>query len=215
MFYEVLDKKQLVVLKKIARELPVKGSYLAGGTALALQLGHRKSEDLDWFSPNEFSIEKIITLLKNIGQYKEVEISKGTFHGLVDGVRVTWLYFPNKLLTEKVIDINFYNLPLAAPEDIGLMKLIAASQRGSKKDFIDLFALDLTGIKIEYLIKNLHVKYAKEDLNYYHIVKSLTYFDDAEEEVMPNMLWGYSWQEIKKYFLNRQKSFFDLLEKLG
>lgn len=214
MFYEVLNEKQLKVLEKISYQMPVQGSYLAGGTALALQLGHRKSEDLDWFSPVEFSVDELSSKLKKIGNFQVLDLSKGTFHGIVDGVRITWLFFPNPLLKELVIDKNLNNLPLASLEDIGLMKLIAVSQRGAKKDFIDLFALTQKGIEVGELLKSLHLKYPREKLNYYHIVKSLCYFDDAEEELMPEMLWNYNWDEIKKYFLGKQKEFINVLKNL-
>ncbi|GAV25355.1 hypothetical protein ciss_12880 [Carboxydothermus islandicus] len=214
MFYEVLNEKQLKVLEKIVFQMPVQGSYLAGGTALALQLGHRKSEDLDWFSPVEFSVDELSSKLKKIGNFQVLDLSKGTLHGIVDGVRITWLYFPNPLLKELVIDKDVNNLPLASLEDIGLMKIIAVSQRGAKKDFIDLFALTQNGIEVGELLKSLHLKYPGEKLNYYHIVKSLCYFDDAEEELMPEMLWNYNWDEIKKYFLGKQKEFINVLKNL-
>ncbi|NYE58570.1 nucleotidyl transferase AbiEii/AbiGii toxin family protein [Carboxydothermus ferrireducens] len=215
MFYKALEEKQLKVLQKIAREIPIKGSYLAGGTALALQLGHRKSVDLDWFCPSKFNPEQLVARLKEKGEIMESEIGKDTFHGVLDGVRVTWLYYPNPLLKPLIEDKNIPGLFLASIIDIGLMKLIAVSQRGSKKDFIDLFALAKSGIELSYLLKNLSQKFPNTTINYYHIIKSLTYFNDAEDEPMPRMLWENSWEEIKNFFLNKQKSLFQFLKYLN
>lgn len=95
MFWNTLDRSRKSLLAKLAAGMPVPGSYLARGTALALILGHRKSIDFDWFTPNDFQTGVLLRDLAMLGKVKVGEIRKGTFHGFVDGIRVTWLWYPN------------------------------------------------------------------------------------------------------------------------
>lgn len=94
MFWDILNGDQRRVLEKILKNMPLPGSYLAGGTALALILGHRESIDFDWFVREDFDPEELEYLLSKIGQLKTIETKKGTYHGFLDGVRVTWLNIP-------------------------------------------------------------------------------------------------------------------------
>ena len=98
MFWDVLDKPRQSLLKSIVASPPIRGAYLAGGTALALQYGHRLSEDFDWFLPESFDPGKLPALLECFGTVSVAETHAGTFHGWIDGIRVTWLHYPNPLL---------------------------------------------------------------------------------------------------------------------
>jgi hypothetical protein len=100
-------------------------------------------------------------------------------------------------------------LRIASIEDIGTMKLIAASQRGARKDFIDLYMIEKNGVSISSLIQRLPVKFPNTAINYYHIVKSLVFFDDAEQEPMPRMLHPLEWETVKNYFIQIQKQLLD------
>ncbi len=95
---------------------------------------------------------------------------------------------------------------MASLHDIAAMKLIAASQRGSKKDFIDLYMIEQNGLTLASIIKSLPEKYPNTSINYYHIIKSLVYFDDAELEPMPRMLVELEWGTTKDFFVQKQKS---------
>jgi len=79
------------------------------------------------------------------------------------------------------------HLKIASIVDIGTMKLIAASQRGARKDFIELYVIAQSGISLVSLIERLPDKFPNTSINYYHIVKSLVFFDDAEQEPMPRI----------------------------
>lgn len=98
MFWNTLDRPRKILLTRLAANIPVSASYLTGGTALALILGHRKSIDFDWFTPNEFEPGILLRDLSVLGKVKVAETKKGTFHGFIDGIRVTWLMYPNPLL---------------------------------------------------------------------------------------------------------------------
>ncbi|MGI6702804.1 MAG: nucleotidyl transferase AbiEii/AbiGii toxin family protein [Clostridia bacterium] len=206
MFWDILNGNQRKVLEKILENMPLPGSYLAGGTALALILGHRESVDFDWFVREDFDPERLEYLLSQMGQLKTVETKKGTYHGFLDGVRVTWLRYPNPLIEPLESEKDFYGLLLPSITDIALMKLAAVSHRGAKKDFIDLYSICKTGISVEYLMDLLPRKFPDADINYYHMVKSLSYFDDAEREQMPIMRIQLVWEDVKEFFLDAQNN---------
>lgn len=205
MFLDIFDQPRQDLLKKILSAPPVVDSYLAGGTALALMLGHRQSIDFGWFSSLRFSGEVITEELSQLGELQIGEIKEGTFHGFLDGIQVTWLYYPNPLLEALVTSPAIPDLRLASLLDIGVMKWSALSSRGSRKDFIDLYFLAQAGIEIQTLLPYLSQKFPNTNINYYHMVKSLTYFDDAEAEAWPVMLKPAPWEDIKNYFQQQQK----------
>lgn len=207
-----LRKEQKSLLNLIADQMPLQGSYLAGGTALALIIGHRESVDFDWFSPAEFDPESLARKLSLIKPFKVNEATRGTLHGIMDNVRVTWLYYPNPLLDSFITSSSMPGLKLASLKDIGTMKLIALSHRGSAKDFIDLYKLHENGLDLESLIELMPSKFPGTKINYYHLIKSLSYFDDAEAEPMTRMHVALNWADLKKFFLNEQGR---LLEKIG
>jgi hypothetical protein len=183
----------------------VPNAYLAGGTAVALQLGHRESVDFDWFSATLFDAEAVAESLAEIGRVRVSEMKKGTFHGFVDGVQVTWLYYPNPMLGELVVSPDMPGLRLASLTDIALMKWSALSSRGSRKDFIDLYFIARTGLEIRSLVPLLGKKFPNSNINYYHMIKSLSYFDDAEQEAWPVMHKPVDWEEVKAFFKQQQR----------
>jgi len=207
LFWHALDQTQRSLLTKLAVNIPVPGSYLAGGTALALILGHRKSVDLDWFTPLAFHPDPLIQNLSVIGKVKVAETRDGTFHGFVDGVRVTWLYYPNPLLQPLLIVDDAPGLRLASLTDLAIMKWKALSQRGARKDFIDLYFISQRGYDLKYIMSLLPDKYPQVDINRYHMIKSLSYFDDAEREAMPVMIQNVKWSTVREFFLSAQKTF--------
>ncbi len=99
MFWDVLDKPRQSLLKSIVATPPIPGAYLAGGTALALQYGHRLSEDFDWFLPESFDPGKLPALLEPFGTVSVAETHAGTFHGWIDGIRVTGSITPTPFWT--------------------------------------------------------------------------------------------------------------------
>ncbi|MGI6253646.1 MAG: nucleotidyl transferase AbiEii/AbiGii toxin family protein [Aminivibrio sp.] len=204
MFWNVLDESRQYLLRRLAENPPMKGAYLAGGTALALLFGHRLSEDFDWFLPRSFDPGRLPPLLELFGEVAVAETHTGTFHGWIDGIRVSWLYYPNPLLEELRKAKDLQKLFLASPLDTGLMKWAALSDRGARKDFLDLYELARQGITLERLFPLLPRKFPGKRLNLYHMVKSLSYFDDAEKDPWPVMLRETDWNRLKEYFLSSQ-----------
>lgn len=184
--------------KKIINKLTtlpfIQDFYLSGGTALALQLGHRESIDFDFFSENEFNPEDILKQLKTIFTLKDLSISKGTLNCLINGIKFQFLHYPYFLL-EKFIDWKDINI--SSITDIACTKLITVSARGSKKDFIDVYFI-LKQYSLDELFGKMDMKYKNIDFNKVHILKSLTSFEEANDQPMPKMHIKRSWGEIKE-----------------
>jgi len=91
-----------------------------------------------------------------------------------------------------------------------MMKLIAISQRGTKKDFFDLFYIcNNYNIRISEILEILDTKYDKDKINYAHIMKSLSYFEDDEDEILPKVYIKYNWEKVKEYYINEQKNIYN------
>lgn len=190
---EALGRSQRSLLPRLAPLASEHGFYLAGGTALALQLGHRRSVDFDFF--REDPIDDPLRLaadLRTVGLSFETDsVERGTLHGRASGVRLSFLEYRYPLL-QPLLEVE--GLRLAAPEDIAAMKLAAVAQRGSKKDFIDVFALGrLFGLP--EMLGFYRKKYGVKDDG--HLLVALTYFDDADRERTPILLHRHSWPAMK------------------
>jgi len=210
-FWEAINSEQKEVLKKIVADLPIKNSYLAGDTGLALLLGHRKSIDFDWFTPAEFEPAELENKLASSGNLKVLKSKAGTFHALLDQVRVTWLYYTNPLIQPPLKISQVPGLKIASLADIGVMKWIAISQRGTKKDFIDLYFILQEGLTLGTLITYLPEKFPQKNLNFYHLIRSLSYFEDAEKQQNLQMLKQVSWQQVKSFFTAEKNRLLDVL----
>jgi len=194
MFKQSISQGTRRVLEKVAQTDIATNFYLAGGTALAIQLGHRESIDLDWFCQKDFSNQKVKDNLSELGNFKLYSEEDGTLHGELDSVKITFLRYKYDLLYPV---IAFENIKLADERDISAMKIDAASSRGSKKDFIDLYFL-LKKYSLTDLISFFEKKFSNIEYNKLHILKSLIYFEDAENEPTPLMLEKVDWEKVKE-----------------
>jgi hypothetical protein len=86
------------------------------------------------------------------------------------------------------------------------MKLVAVSGRGSRKDFVDLYFMLRGGAPLDALLRELPMKYGEGRVNTYHVLKSLTYFEDAEAEPPPDMLMPFDWKECKRFFVREARA---------
>jgi len=194
MFKETLEAKTERVFESLGKLQWMDDYYLAGGTALALQLGHRKSVDLDFFSIQDFELNKLESSLKEVGRVKVLSKDEGTLHVNLNNVLVSFLRYRYKLLYKK---INFEDVNMADWRDIACMKISAISDRGSKKDFVDLHFL-LKQISLQKILSLFERKYKGIEYNKVHILKSLVFFDDAEKDPSPKMLESVTWSDIKR-----------------
>lgn len=193
--YETIKPTTLGLLKQL-QDIPLlSNTRLVGGTSLALQIGHRKSIDIDLFGEIKCEQYELVDSLSNLGQLTILNESKNIHVYQLNGIKLDIVNYKYPWIKPIVIEDN---LKLANIEDIAAMKITAIIGRGTKKDFIDLaFLLDI--FSLDEILSFYEVKYP--EASRFMAMKSITYFDDAEAEPMPNMLKEKSWSDIKKKIL--------------
>ncbi len=185
----------LELLNKLMAFPPLNNFYLAGGTALALQYGHRLSVDIDLFIDKPFDQESILVQLQQHfepNQLQVLNISTNSINCIIQKVKVDFLAHQYPIIDKPIIEDNIRMLSIA---DIAAMKIGAAGSRGSKKDFFDLKEL-LKQYSLAALLGFYKQKYTQNDI--WFIVRSLTYFDDAEQSEEPIVLNKQSWEGVKQ-----------------
>jgi len=195
----ILSREQNEVLERLKKSVLSNNLfYLAGGTGLAIILAHRKSYDFDFFSKDQFSTEKLLEIIVKSFEEDEVilsEIKEDTLIVFINNIQVSFFQY-NYPLLKNIIKKD--GLCIASLEDILAMKVIAIIQRGTKKDFIDLWII----IKEKkYSLQDTFIfcktKYGKA-FSESIALKALTYFKDAEEETPDEEESNFSWESIKK-----------------
>lgn len=180
MFEQTLPESSRQLLSELNAEIKKLKFYLGGGSGLALQLGHRISEDLDFFTTEYFQPELLSRSLENRYRYQETMVGSGTLYCDINGVKVSFLYYRVPLIYPIV---EFQKIKIADWHDIIAEKFKVLSQRGSRKDFYDLYiCFTIQNLSIAEGISILKKRFVGTNINYYHILKSLVYFEDVEKE---------------------------------
>ena len=183
MHWNIFDKSRYKLLKKISEVVSIDDYYMIGGTALSLQLGLRESYDFDFCVQREFNNEVLLNELKSIGNVEVIQNQKGTCDVLLNGVQVSFFYYPNKVINDFKKVKEMPNLKLASILNIATSELV-----------------------------NGLIQKCGENINYVNIIMGLSYFEDAEDEILPNTFVTYNWGDIKKFFLKFQKEVQEKLE---
>lgn len=201
---KVLSARAWRAVRKLTASEQFKGWTVAGGTGLALQIGHRYSDDLGLFRPEEFDPERLLKHLSKFGSLLVQNRDRSTLHAVFEGLRLSFLQVDPPLLFP---GIRYRGLSIADPRDIAVMKLVAIGGRGSKKDFIDLYFC-LKGIgNLDTFFSMLQRRFSRIDYNEYHLLKSLVYFEDADNEPLPRLIRPLSWEEIKTEIVSEVRRF--------
>ena len=197
MFFNTLPPEARELFTAVGKLEAVRGFYLAGGSAAALHLGHRVSVDLDFFGSEGFAPEVLTRELTTVGSLTIQQQDPNTLLGLLSNVRISFFGYPYPLIEASAA---YEGIRVASLRDLGLMKCVAISQRGRKRDFVDLYYICEAGIALEELLKQMPRKYREVTYPSYHLLRSLTYFDDAENDPDPDMLIPWDWRAIRGYF---------------
>ena len=208
MFREILTHEQQTVLELLSRIAEIQTFYLAGGTGLALHLGHRRSRDFDFFRPKEFRPQDLLNHVREAGEIELLQEANGTLTILLRGVPTSFFHYRYPLL--RPLHDTPWGIGLAHRADIAAMKLAALSGRGSRKDFVDLYFCCREGMSLENILELFREKYHGLAVDSYHLIRSLTFFDDAEAEVMPEMLREATWEQMKTFFQTEAVRLFGL-----
>ncbi len=203
MFEQTLHTKTKSVLSNIADFTVKNNFYLAGGTALALHLGHRISVDLDFFSQEKIDIFKLKQDLIELGfKYKVQNEGEGTLDLIINDVKVSFLEYRYSVLNSFEV---YSGVNIASVMDIACMKITAISSRGSKKDFFDIWII-LKQFSLREIFDAIERKFVGVDYSPMHFLKTLTYFNDAESDPDPILFVEITWEEVKDDIMKRVKS---------
>jgi predicted nucleotidyltransferase component of viral defense system len=175
---------------------------LVGGTALALQLGHRLSDDLDMFSEKPFNEDSLLNLIQqNFENTNIIGRDVQTLNMAINNIKVDLIQYNYPLLEDIVVESG---VRMMSTKDIAAMKLSSVSSRGVKKDFYDIYFL-LQQYSLQQMLAFYQAKFKVN--NVFHVLKSLDYFDDAEKSADVALLTDVSWEMVKKYIGARVKEF--------
>jgi predicted nucleotidyltransferase component of viral defense system len=205
LYFDILSKQQKQVLAQL-EFLKHQNFYLAGGTALALQLNHRKSIDFDYYNQHNFNPEVLYNeFQKRFDKIKLIRIADGTLILTVNNISISFFKYKYDLISPL---INSENVLLCSTKDITAMKMIAISQRGTKRDFIDLYFI-LKKFDLEQILKFTIQKFPT--YNKYLALRALTYFEDAEkpDKIRKNtaIFENVTWKNIKSEILFKIKKY--------
>jgi predicted nucleotidyltransferase component of viral defense system len=194
--YNAVPAETLGLLKNLQCLTGLANAYLVGGTALALYVGHRISEDLDFFVPEGFNVEALSEEIRTFAErmntdFAETDRAKNTLSSRIGIIKTDIITFAYPML-ESVQEID--NIRLASLPDIAAMKLSAIVNRGAKKDFWDIHHL-LTLVSLPDMIEFFRAKFRTRDA--LHVLRALTYFDDAEPLPDPIALLPVTWTTVK------------------
>jgi predicted nucleotidyltransferase component of viral defense system len=205
LYLESIQPGTLGILKKLMQDDFLKRFYLVGGTALALHLGHRISEDIDLFTDDHYELTELKAYLQK--EYQADIYSESTIgiRCLIEGIKTDFLNYPYPAIepVQIIQDLRFMAIP-----DIAAMKLAAINNRGAKRDFFDLYFL-CRQFRLPQLIDFFTRKYKITSL--FPLYTSLTYFDDAEKDTDPVLLKekNLTWNQVKNFITQKVKQ--DLL----
>ncbi|VBB44414.1 conserved hypothetical protein [uncultured Desulfatiglans sp.] len=195
------------LLKRLDRSLELRSGYLGGGTALALQLGHRRSDDLDFFFPEFFSptaaltdmdkLGLVVTVLNHTPRHTELLVQRFKVDLLTETI-------PLKRLARPILP-EIRNLKMADAADIGRMKLLTVASRGCKKDFLDIFCLTRHTISLKSLIDEFISEGQGVRFSKLLFLKGLVDFEAADLEPDPVMLWNLDWNAVKEDLISEVK----------
>ena len=198
--YETVEPRTLELLKSLMQEPVFNDMRLVGGTALALQYGHRQSIDLDFFGDLTCEQEKTQEILSKYGKVTVLKETKNIRIYVVDNIKVDFVHYSCYPWLEDAIFED--GIRLASPKDIAAMKINAIEGRGTRKDFVDVFFL-LKHYSLQEILSFYKAKYP----NYsdFRAMMSLTYFEDAEMQPMPKMFNNMSWPDMQKVIIEKVK----------
>lgn len=189
--FNTIGPQTLELLKKLQSVTEFNNLRLVGGTALALQIGHRISIDIDLFGQLNIDETFFYQHFREIGTVVHLKKSQNINIFTINNIKVDIVNYPYPWLECAIISNN---ITMAGKPDIAAMKLAAITGRGTKKDFIDLYFL-LKYFTLAEMLTFYKQKYP--DGSEFLVLRSLSYFIDADENEQPNMLEPIDWQHVK------------------
>ncbi len=202
---DILTPEQKSALERLTAAGVGTAYYLAGGIGLALHLGHRRSRDFDFFSPQGSPAVPLRDRLLRLPGFRVSDEREGTLHAILDGVVVSFLDYPYPLLQPAAELLP--RLPVASLPDLAAMKLSAIVARGRRRDFVDLHAI-CGRLPLADALEAFRRKTGAASYNPHILSKALVYFVEAEQDGMPELLKPVAWDEVKRFFESEVRRLF-------
>ncbi len=196
------SRSLLAILKRAAHPT-LSGWTLAGGTGLALRVGHRRSDDFDFFRMGAMEPAALLEVMAGIAETEVLQQEERTLTILARGVKISFFGVREAFLFPPE-PYSFFTV--ADVRDIALMKMVAIMNRGSRKDFVDLYTILRDGPTLREYLELLPRRYGAGRINPYQVLMSLAFFEDAEQEPMPAMIEPFDWEECRSFFVREARS---------
>ncbi|WP_437730650.1 nucleotidyl transferase AbiEii/AbiGii toxin family protein [Sorangium sp. So ce1335] len=197
-----LAKEQRRALDRLKSVSGIERFYLAGGTAVAVHLRHRRSLDLDLFSMSaDIDLMMLAQAVRVVvPDLQVISMTDAALRIRVGDVPVDIVRYPHRLLEAPEPGPEAF--PVAGVRDLAAMKLAAIARRGLRRDFWDLYALAEERLPLRDAAAAYVAKFGVSEADMYHVLRSLTYFEDAEKDpVYPRGLTSTRWERMKRFFL--------------
>lgn len=199
---QTIHPDTLELLKHLSAFPELSATRLVGGTALALQYGHRMSVDLDFFGQLPQDKEELIAIAKQVGEAVVLNKSNFILQMTINNVKVDFVDYSRYVWIDEPVKGDGF--VLASDKDIAAMKVNAIMGRGTRKGFVDLFVL-LQHYSLAEILDFYKQKYPEH--SEYRALLSMTYFDDAEMQDMPKMFISTPWEKMKKSITQAVKAY--------
>ena len=194
--FQTVEPHTLELLRSLMALPSLSETRLVGGTSLALQYGHRNSVDLDFFGILDDDLLAFRDNLESISHVNVIKETKSIRIYDIDGVKIDFVDYSRYPWLADAVEED--GLRLASPTDIAAMKVNAIEGRGTRKDFVDIYFL-LQHYSLNEILGFYQEKYPEHSM--FRALMSLSYFDDAEKQMMPKMFASVSWDEMKAYII--------------
>ena len=201
LYQEAVEPNNLERLSEICRIPYFEEMRLVGGTALALQMGHRLSVDLVFFGRRDFNDEEMAASLRGFSDKELMSKSPNIKVYQIRGIKVDFVNYPYRWIDGMIMDGD---IRMAGFRDIAAMKINAITGRGTKKDFVDLFFL-LQRFSFSEMVEFYLKKFT--DANLFLALRSLIYFEDADKGQVDMLDKKHSWQKMKKEIVRQYNEY--------
>jgi hypothetical protein len=210
---EAMTSEAKALVPRLAPTVARHHFILAGGTSLALRLGHRLSVDLDFFSEEEVLPDLLVGELRAAHLDSEVtQLAPGILSVVVEGVRVSFFHYPYPFVDAPQ---PYEGLRVASVLDIAAMKLVAVAQRSARRDFVDLYVI-LQQMPFRTVAARAVQRYGAGFIEPVVVGKGLTWLEDADGEPDPHYLGQpVLWDDVKAFFVSSFRQFVLDLDSLG
>lgn len=204
LYFETVEPGTLSLLREVMSISALADFHLVGGTALALQYGHRVSIDLDLFNSRPFDNDEVMQVLEeNFSHRLAVRTSnKVGIFCFIDDIKVDIVRYPFRMIREQLL---LDGIRMYAPEDIMAMKAQAIFGRAKKKDFWDIAEL-LQHYSVADFIQCHQEKYPTQQL-LISVPQAMVYFDEVKDDEDPVSLKGQTWMSVKAFISRKVEAF--------